>query len=417
MGSGYTRNHGKSWTAKWRDGDGEQQTLGGFATKQKAEQYATEQEELSRAGHVPFDRRTRWNEFKPRWLEVRGEEGSTTDSDTGRIEKWLVPQWGDVPLIKVTQHDTKKWVLHLRKQALSPASIHRIFYLFSASMKKAVEDGIIPINPCAGVHGLLPPAEAGEVRAYTLEQVWLIADTLTGPYRDVVLWLAYTGMRFGELAGLHWSEVNLNTNITTVRNSWTRAGGMKPYPKGRRRREVPLPDVLLEALQLERPADWRQPCGLDHPPGDKCTGQLVFRGPLGGPMDARNMRRRHWLPALVKLGLIPGDLDTVSLDADDTDDDDLDHFGKMHGLRHTYVSYLRSLGLGAVEVGKVVGHTSNWVTERYTHLFGSTVNDVRDAMNAAGRGVTSPVTTDQAGNTVGYISGNKADLKIVSGGL
>jgi integrase len=94
----------------------------------------------------------------------------------------------------------------------------------------------------------------------------------------------------------------------------------KRYPKPKAsRRTVPLPDLVIQALAAF-------PAGLD---------ELVFRNQRGGPLLRANFRRRVWLPALARLGLVERPT--------------------FHDLRHCYAAWLVSEGVPVNVVQAVMG--------------------------------------------------------------
>ena len=73
-----------------------------------------------------------------------------------------------------------------------------------------------------------------------------------GGQGDVVLFLAYTGLRFGELTGLNVEDVDLGARRVRVRRSMTQVGGkfVEGNPKSEAgRRSVPIPERLMPALK------------------------------------------------------------------------------------------------------------------------------------------------------------------------
>src|SRR5690606_4954626 len=86
--------------------------------------------------------------------------------------------------------------------------------------------------------------------------------------------LAYTGLRWGEMAGLHWNRLDLDRGVVTVAETFDEKNGtVKAYPKGKRARQVPIPGWLLEQLAaLPRPARSKR-CGLEHTQG-RCRSAL-----------------------------------------------------------------------------------------------------------------------------------------------
>jgi Phage integrase family len=94
-------------------------------------------------------------------------------------------------------------------------------------------------------------------RMPTHDHTYLTADevehlaTLCGAQGDIVLILAYTGLRWGELTGLRVTDINLTTRRLRVRRSITQVGG-KPIlgtPKSRAGiRTVPIPARIAPLL-------------------------------------------------------------------------------------------------------------------------------------------------------------------------
>jgi integrase len=74
--------------------------------------------------------------------------------------------------------------------------------------------------------------------------------------RDAIAWqLAFTGLRRGEIAGLRWSDVDLDADTLTVaqnRISYSKTI-VEGTPKSRAsRRVLPLPDRLAAALRTAK---------------------------------------------------------------------------------------------------------------------------------------------------------------------
>jgi len=76
-----------------------------------------------------------------------------------------------------------------------------------------------------------------------------LADA-AGEYGDVVRLLAYTGLRFGEMAALRVRRVDFLRKRLTVAESATEVGGTVEYgtPKTHQQRTVPIPAVLVEPV-------------------------------------------------------------------------------------------------------------------------------------------------------------------------
>jgi integrase len=78
-----------------------------------------------------------------------------------------------------------------------------------------------------------------------------LAD-LCGRYRLVVLVLAYTRARFGEMAALRVGRLDFLRRRAVIAESVTEVSGVQVWgtPKGHERREVPVPRFLLDELAV-----------------------------------------------------------------------------------------------------------------------------------------------------------------------
>ena len=81
--------------------------------------------------------------------------------------------------------------------------------------EKAVQDGLIRVNPAIGCK--LPPKKAREMQVLTREELqrFLIQAKFEGYYEVFLLDLA-TGLRRGELMALQWDDLNFKTGVLNV---------------------------------------------------------------------------------------------------------------------------------------------------------------------------------------------------------
>lgn len=350
-----------AWRACWRDRATRKvrsttidpSTNQRISRKPQAVRVAGEMESKNRRGERTNDGRCpTWGEWRPMWLSARSVEPSTAEVDGIRIDAYLTPRWESTRLNAITRREVQAWVKELNDGHLAPASVEKVYRLFSASLTAAVKDEAIPltVNPCAGVE--LPTIAPGHERYLTRLEVDLIVDLLpTDRHRLPVILASLTGMRWGEVTGLHWQRVDLGEGLIDVVETWDpTAGRIKSYPKGRARRSVPIPAGLARALGEA----WdRQPagvvtCGQPHAPGGAaCRSGLVAPSPTGKPFNGRNFGRRDWRDALAAAKIPPA---------------------RLHDLRHSYASWLVQAGVPLQEVQRLLGHASIITTQRYAHL-------------------------------------------------
>ena len=122
--------------------------------------------------------------------------------------------------------------------------VHRVLSLI---LEHAVRDGRLARNPAVGVR--MPRARKPEKRFLTHEQVATLADA-AGGQRLVILVLAYCGLRWDEMAALRVGRLDLMRRRIDVAGSVTEVRDTPSWglPKNHRRRSVPVPRFLVDAL-------------------------------------------------------------------------------------------------------------------------------------------------------------------------
>src|SRR6476659_1978611 len=196
-------------------------------------------------------------------------------------------------LAEVSHADVQAWVSRLiaERSASTARKAHRVLSLL---FSLAVRDGRIAKNPADRI-GL--PRELARDRLYlTHEQVRDLAAACANPpvsvtkrraerghpaadYELVVLVLAYTGVRFGEMAALRVRRLDPLKRRVEIAESVTSVNGALVWgtPKGHARRWVSVPRFVAERLGA-------------HVAG-RMPDDLVFTSPQGEPLRASNFRR------------------------------------------------------------------------------------------------------------------------------
>ncbi|HWD44384.1 MAG TPA: tyrosine-type recombinase/integrase [Actinomycetota bacterium] len=133
------------------------------------------------------------------------------------------------------------------------------------------------------------------MRFSTVAEVAALADAIPPRFRALVLVAAYTGLRWGELAGLRVKRVDLLHRRIAVAEQLLEVRGrlaFAPTKTGARLRTVTLPTVAAEALAEH----------LGHYAEAGPDG-LVFPAERGGPIRRSNFTRRVWIPATRAAGV------------------------------------------------------------------------------------------------------------------
>ena len=338
-----------------------------YTHKDKALKAASDYERELATGPRHYDAKRTWGQWCQEWWPTRLVEASTLSRDASRRDHHLMKKWQNVPLVDITRHDVRAWAAQLSRSDLSTSTVQRIVHLFSASLNAAIDAELLTSNPAAKLK--LAPAVQGSEHFITPEEFALIGNELDDAEFLMATLLFNTGLRFGEAAGLHWGRVDLERRVlTTVEVFDDRERVMKPYPKGRRIRDVPIPDEVLALLPETAPRGGD--CGIPHTSGS-CRGGLVLRPGGGGVWDGSNFRKEFY-KAVEFAGV---------------------EHTRVHDLRHSYASRLLQQGLQLERIGQLLGHVSTATTQRYSHLVKDRHDDVFAILNSrpASAGVSSPV--------------------------
>lgn len=221
--------------------------------------------------------------------------------------------------------------------------------MLGAIYNAARADGLVMRNPVEGTR--LPRTPSTRIEVPQPEEINRIADERPAPSDLAMLFLAYTGVRWGEMAALQVRDLDLDAGRAHIRRSLSEVRGHLHWgvPKTHRNRVIGVPTFLIDRLReitKNRSAD-----------------ELVFTTGLGAPQRSTNSRTQVWLPALKRAGL--------------------DRALRTHDLRHFCASVLIRSGAPPTLVARQLGHSSPRVTlDIYSHLFPDELSMISDRLEA-----------------------------------
>ncbi len=348
----YETKAGRRYRVRYRKPDRSQTQKRGFRTKRDAEQYLAAQQVAQMRGHWVDPSRARVDvaSVAADWIAAQVHvKPSTRSGYLYSLERHVLPAWGSTRLVDVSHGDVQRWANRL-SSSLGPSSVRQVVLVLSGIFKLAIRDGRAHTNPVAEIR---LPRLLRDKRGYlTHEQVFALARECRDD-ADLILTLAYTGLRFGELAALRVRALDFDRGRASVDEAVSDIRGQLVWgtPKGHVRRSVPIPRFLVERLATRtegREAD-----------------ALVFSAPMGGPVRNGNFRRRVFSPALESCRSA----------------DPLFPLITPHDLRHTAASLAVSAGAHVKSVQRMLGHASAAMTlDVYADLFDEDLDAVADAL-------------------------------------
>lgn len=305
------------------------------------------------AGAVPV------GQIHAQWLKTQAHVKDSTKA--ARASAWSVhvhDRWHDIAVAEVQTSAVRAWVTELAEGAAAP-TIENALGVLRMVLALAVEDRRIPRNPCDGVKA---PRRKHSERAYLTHQQ--VAELAAAMARDalVVRFLAYTGLRYGEMAALKVQNFDMLRRRVNIRESVTEVAGKLTWstPKNHERRSVPFPKFLVNEIAAQMEGKGRD--------------DLVFSAPAGGVLRIATFRTRVFNPAVDKLR---------GLDDEGKPTTDWPR-PTLHDLRHTAASLAISAGANVKAVQTMLGHKSAALTlDTYADLFPDDLEAVADAFDAA----------------------------------
>lgn len=371
------------YQAMYRDAYGKIRSAGAYPRENQALGKAAAAEDDARVNPKSPEARTMtWAQWEPRWMARRSVAPQSLKADKSKIEHHVRPRWGDVLLADITAGEIQEWVISLREvggvrttklyeagRPLSASTVTKCYRLLSSSMKAAVTAGILDKSPCFDIK--IPKDGVSPERYLSDDEQDAIVAELEGLDVTLVRLAFGTGLRLGEILGLHWESVDLANKSVNVRHAYDPEGASMKAPKSYAIRAVPLSDEVCELLEeLRDESGTGMQCPIRHIGSTKCRSALVFAQASGKPIDAHNFRHRRWERACRRATLPDGKGRDVPIG----------HV-RFHDTRHSYASTLIRAGIHLAEVCKLMGHSSIVVTMRYAHLGNSQWGAVTEVLN------------------------------------
>jgi len=338
---------GKRWQAVWVEAGAEKKKS--FTSKDSARAHLVWVEHNQRSGtYVSRDLgRVYVRDLIDGWVETQVHlQPSTLAATRSDVRATIKPYWGGRILADITRADIQAWVSGMDKAA---RTVDTIYGRFRSFLNWCVDEGRITASPAKGVN--LPKGVKREHIYLTIPEVEALADAISPHYRDLIWFLATTGLRFGEAAELRAKDVQLRRQRIRVSRSITDVEGRMLIgpPKGGQERDVPVTAFIIGRLAPRLLGKRRD--------------DLLFPTPRGKAMRSNNFKRRDYDPAVTKAGLPAGLW--------------------VHDLRHTAASLAIHSGASVKSVQRMLGHASAKITlDVYAGLFDQELSDVAARMDS-----------------------------------
>ena len=280
--------------------------------------------------------------FLTQWLTTAKNNltPSSYERYEGIIKNHLIPDFGDIPLDKLTPERIQAHYNAKLGDGFNPSTVRYHHTVIHKALATAVKWGLIYRNVADVVDK--PQGKRKEFQTWDENEVNQFLSSLDGnPHRTLFLLALFTGMRRSELLALRWSDIDLLMGQVAVRRGLHQASDRNYYylePKTiKSRRVIDLPPSVIIALRKH----WEN--------SKLREGQdsLVFCHSDGQPLRP-NTISQIWKKACIDAGV---------------------KVIRFHDARHTHATLLLKAGVHPKIVQERLGHSTIAITlDTYSHV-------------------------------------------------
>jgi integrase len=250
----------------------------------------------------------------------------TIKDDRIRFQKHIAPLLGTKTIPDLSSQDVDKLRAMLEKEGKAPQTVKHVLTLLKRLLNFALRRGYVEYLP-GTLHIAMPTVDNKVTENITEEQGKKLLQALNEEddqnLASLVRLALFTGMRRGALLNLQWDDLDFERGFITLRGDVAKKQKTEIIPMSHEARAV------LDGLE-------------------RSTSPYVFPGRSSG------QPRSNITPLLHRVREKAGLPET---------------FRPLHGLRHSFASWLASSGkVSMYELQKLLTHSSPQMTQRYAHL-------------------------------------------------
>jgi integrase len=280
------------------------------------------------------------------WEAAGDISARTAERQRQLLAHQIAPHLGARVLRKLRPLDIEQWHTALRA-SVSARTIGHAHRVLSKALKDAAKNDLVSRNVCKEQAA---PKIEGIEQAIVRDVPALVAKLGGWRYGTAAMVALFGGLRLGEALALRWSNVDLDRKVLRVAEALeqTKRFGVrfKPPKSKAGKRDVTMPDILVEALREHRKAqlELRLQLGVGKLPDDA----LLFASIEGRPLAT--------IDVSVLWGRFAASIGMPEI--------------TFHALRHTHASQLIDAGVDIATISKRLGHATPGITLNvYAHRF------------------------------------------------
>ncbi|XOF34527.1 MAG: tyrosine-type recombinase/integrase [Candidatus Electrothrix sp. YB6] len=250
----------------------------------------------------------------------RHKKASSIREDERILQKDLLPAWGDMKGKDIT----RRHVIDLLDRVASrgPVMANRVLALASTIFNVGIDRELVEVNPC---YRMKKPGGKEESRDRVLSEdeikaVWVAYDKLRPLMKAIMQIRTLTAQRGEEVCSMRWEDIDFAERVWTI---------PAHVAKNKKAHRVPLVSAvvdILSPLREDTRSEWVFP-----------SSHGSARGHIYNVQKAAQAVQRE---------------------------SEVEDF-RLHDLRRTAASMMAEMGVSEFDIGKVLNHSSDSITQVY----------------------------------------------------
>jgi integrase len=311
-----------------------------------------EQRNKANEGLYVTDDRIKLGEFLDRFLgdvAVHYLRPRTFESHNGYVQNHIKPELGNIRLNQLRPDQVQAFYTKKLSEGLSKRTVQYMHAILHKALDQAFRWGLVTRNVTDLVDA--PRPKRKPLVVWNAEQVKTFLQAVEDhQYYPLYLLAIYTGMRQGEILGVHKEDIDLANGIINVQHQVQPIRGkglvVTDVKTDKSKRPVTLPETVLNVIRELLKA---------------VESGLIFTSRSGQPYWSANVYR-HFKQTITELGL-PNI--------------------RFHDLRHTHATLLLAAGVHPKVVQERLGHSQISLTlDTYSHVIPSLQTEAAEQFEA-----------------------------------
>jgi len=283
------------------------------------------------------------------WLADRPLKPRTRAHYRALLDSRILPTFGDVGIKAITPSLVRRW--YADQGASRPTLRAHAYGLLRAILATAVHDEHITANP-AHIRGAGSTKRVHRIKPATLAELEQLVQAMPPRLRAMTLLASWCGLRFGELAELRRTDVDLTNGVLRIRRAVVRVDGAPVVGRPKSSagsRDVAIPPHLIPMVR-------------DHLAEHTAPGRdgLLFPAANGGHLNPSTLYAPFY-----RARAAAGRPDL-----------------RFHDLRHTGAVLAASTGATLAELMGRLGHSTPAAALRYQHAAAGRDQAIARALSA-----------------------------------